>query len=201
MALAGSHFVIAVDSRGHGRSTGANVPLSYSLMSDDMVKVLDSLKISRVDVVGWSDGAIIGLDLAMRHPERIRKLVAISANYNPDGLAYTPSVEPVPRISIRYWLLAPDPDQWPALYRNVVEMWRTQPQYSLNDLSHIQAPTLIMAGEHDVVRREHTDQLAKAIPGSQESIIAGASHSVAMEKPEIVNRKILNFLDESMDRP
>ncbi len=201
MALAGSHFVIAVDSRGHGRSTGANVPLSYSLMSDDMVKVLDSLKISRVDVVGWSDGAIIGLDLAMRHPERIRKLVAISANYNPDGLAYTPSVEPVPRISIRYWLLAPDPGQWPALYRNVVEMWRTQPQYSLNDLSHIQAPTLIMAGEHDVVKREHTDQLAKAIPGSQESIIAGASHSVAMEKPEIVNRKILDFLDESMDRP
>ena len=92
-ALAKSHFVIAVDSRGHGRSTGANGPLNYSLMSDDMVKVLDSLNINRVDVVGWSDGGIIGLDLAMRHPERVRRLVAISANYNPDGLGYTPSVE------------------------------------------------------------------------------------------------------------
>jgi pimeloyl-ACP methyl ester carboxylesterase len=198
-ALAKSHFVIAVDSRGHGRSTGANGPLSYSLMSDDMVKVLDSLKISRVDVIGWSDGGIIGLDLAMRHPERIRRLVAISANYNPDGLPYTPSVDEVPRMALRYWLLAPDPAQWPALYHNVVTMWRTQPQYTLNDLGRIKAPTLVMAGEDDLIKREHTDQLAKAIPGSHESIIAGATHSVPIEKPDVVNLKILNFLDGSMD--
>jgi pimeloyl-ACP methyl ester carboxylesterase len=198
MALAKSHFVIAVDSRGHGRSTGANGPLSYSLMSDDMVKVLDSLKINRVDAVGWSDGGIIGLDLAMRHPERIRRLVAISANYNPDGLGYTPSVEEVPRIALRYWLLAPNPAQWPDLYRNVFAMWRTQPQYTLNDLGHIKAPTLVMAGEYDLIKREHTDQLAKAIPGSYESIIAHATHLVPIEKPDIVNSKILNFLDESI---
>jgi pimeloyl-ACP methyl ester carboxylesterase len=198
MALAKSHFVIAVDSRGQGRSTGANGPLSYSLMSDDMVKVLDSLKINRVDAVGWSDGGIIGLDLAIRHPERIRRLVAISANYNPDGLGYTPSVEEVPRIALRYWLLAPNPAQWPDLYRNVIAMWRTQPQYTLNDLGHIKAPTLIMAGEYDLIKRKHTDQLAKAIPGSCESIIAHATHSVPIEKPDIVNSKILNFLDESI---
>ncbi len=194
-ALAKSHFVIAVDSRGHGRSTGANGPLNYSLMSDDMVKVLESLNINRVDVVGWSDGGIIGLDLAMRHPERVRRLVAISANYNPDGLGYTPSVEPVPRIALRYWLLAPNPAQWPDLYRNVVAMWRTQPQYTLDDLGHIEAPTLVMAGEDDLIKREHTDQLAKAIPASHESIIPGATHSVPFEKPDIVNVKILNFLD------
>ena len=198
MALAKSHYVIAVDSRGHGRSTGANGPLSYSLMSDDMVKVLDSLKINRVDAVGWSDGGIIGLDLAIRHPERIRRLVAISANYNPDGLGYTPSVEEVPRIALRYWLLAPNPAQWPDLYRNVFAMWRTQPQYTLNDLGHIKAPTLVMAGEYDLIKREHTDQLAKAIPGSCESIIAHATHLVPIEKPDIVNSKILNFLDESI---
>jgi pimeloyl-ACP methyl ester carboxylesterase len=194
-ALAKSHFVIATDIRGHGRSTGANGPLSYSLMSDDMVKVLDSLKIHRVDVVGWSDGGIIGLDMAMRHPERVRRLVAISANYNPDGLRFAPSVEEVPRIALRYWLLAPDPAQWTALYRNVVTMWRTQPQYTVNDLGQIKAPTLIMAGEDDLIKREHTDQLAKAIPGSHESIIAGATHSVPIEKPEIIDSKILNFLD------
>jgi pimeloyl-ACP methyl ester carboxylesterase len=194
-ALAKSHFVIAVDSRGHGRSTGANRPLSYSLMSDDMVKVLDSLKINRVDVVGWSDGGIIGLDLAMRYPERIRRLVAISANYNPDGLGYTPSVGEVPHIALRYRLIAPDPAQWPVLYRNVVTMWRTQPQYTLTDLGHIKAPTLIMAGENDLIKREHTDQLAKAIPGSQECIIAGATHGVPIENPEIIDSKILNFLD------
>src|ERR1700722_6491576 len=192
-ALAKSHFVVAVDSRGHGRSTGADGPLSYSLMSDDMVKVLDSLKINRVDVVGWSDGGIIGIDLAIRHPERVRRLVAISANYDPDGLRYTPTVGEVPRISLHYWLIAPNPAQWPALYRNVVTMWRTQPQYTLNDLCRIKAPTLVMAGEFDLIKREHTDQLANAIQGSRESIIAGATHSVPIEKSDIVNRTILNF--------
>jgi pimeloyl-ACP methyl ester carboxylesterase len=195
-ALAKSHFVVAVDSRGHGRSTGADGPLSYSLMSDDMVKVLDSLKINRVDVVGWSDGGIIGIDLAIRHPERVRRLVAISANYDPDGLRYTPTVGEVPRIALHYWLIAPNPAQWPALYRNVVTMWRTQPQYTLNDLGRIKAPTLIMAGEFDLIKREHTDQLANAIQGSRESIIAGATHSVPIEKTDMVNRTILNFLDE-----
>jgi pimeloyl-ACP methyl ester carboxylesterase len=198
-ALAKSHFVIAVDSRGHGRSTDANAPLSYSQMSDDMVKVLDHLKVDRVDVVGSSDGGIIGLDLAMRHPERVRRLVAISANYDPGGLGYVPSVGEVPRAGLRYWLLAPDPGRWPALYRKVITMWRTQPQYTLSDLGHIKAPTLVMAGEHDTIKREHTDQLVSAIPGSHESIIAGATHSVPTEKSEIVNSKILSFLDGSID--
>ena len=198
-ALAKSHFVIAVDSRGHGRSTGANGPLSYSLMADDMVKVLDALKIDRTDVVGWSDGGIIGLDMAMRYPERVRRLVAISANYNPDGVGYIPSPDEVPRVSLSYRLLSPDPSQWPALYRNVVTMWRTQPQYTLSELGQIKAPTLIMAGENDLIKREHTDQLAKAIPGSRESIIPGATHAVPFEKPDEINGIILNFLDGPKD--
>jgi pimeloyl-ACP methyl ester carboxylesterase len=194
-ALAKSHFVIAVDSRGHGRSTDGSVPLNYSLMSDDMVKVLDHLKVDRVDVVGWSDGGIIGLDLAMRHPERVRRLVAIGANYDVDGLAAMPPDEEAPRTPIRYWLLAPDPAHWSIFHGKVVTMLRTQPQYTVSDLGRIKVPTLVMAGEHDLIKREHTDQLAKSIPGSQESIIAGASHAAPLEKPEIVNAKILSFLD------
>jgi pimeloyl-ACP methyl ester carboxylesterase len=200
MALAKSHFVIAVDSRGHGRSTDANAPLGYSLMSDDMVKVLDHLQIDRVDVVGWSDGGIIGLDLAMRHPERVRRLVAMSANYDADGLVEgSSSLEELPRAPLRYRLFAPDPAHWPILYRKVATMWQTQPHYTLSDLGHIEAPTLVMAGEHDVVKREHTDQLANAIPNSHESIIDGATHSVPTEKPEIVNFQILSFLDGPID--
>jgi pimeloyl-ACP methyl ester carboxylesterase len=199
-ALAASHFVIAVDSRGHGRSTDGSAPLSYSRMSDDMVQVLDSLRIDRVDVVGWSDGGIIGLDLAMRHPERIRRLVAISANYDVNGLVGgIPSLGKVPRAPLRYWVLATDRGRWPALYRKVVTMWQTQPNYTLSDLGHIKAPTLVMAGEYDLIEREQTDQLAQAIPGSRESIIAGASHSVPVEKPRIVNAEILSFLDNPLD--
>jgi pimeloyl-ACP methyl ester carboxylesterase len=197
MALATSHFVVAADSRGHGRSTDSNVPLSYSLMSDDMLKILDRLQIHRVDVVGWSDGGIIGLDLAMRHPERIRKLVAISANYDVGGLLVSPTLATeIPRAPLSYKLFAPDPAHWPALYRRVVTMWQTEPHYTLNDLGHIRAPTLVMAGERDIIKREHTDQLAKAISGSQEVIIEGGTHAVPFEKPELVNSNILRFLDE-----
>jgi pimeloyl-ACP methyl ester carboxylesterase len=78
-------------------------------------------------------------------------------------------------------------------------MWQTQPHYTLSDLSHIEAPTLIMAGEHDAIKRGHTDQLAYAIPGSQEFIVAGATHSVPVEKPDIVNSEILSFLDKSIN--
>jgi pimeloyl-ACP methyl ester carboxylesterase len=196
-ALAKSHFVVAADSRGHGRSTDSNAPLSYSLMSDDMSKLLDHLRIGRVDVVGWSDGGIIGLDLSMRYPNRIRKLVAISANYDVDGLRESPTLgSEVPRAPLRYRLLARDPAYWSTLYRKVTTMWRTQPHYTLNDLGEITSPTLIMAGQFDIIKPEDSAQLANAISGSQEVIIQGATHAVPIEKPEIVNRHILEFLDK-----
>jgi pimeloyl-ACP methyl ester carboxylesterase len=85
-ALAATRFVVALDSRGHGRSTDSDAPLSYTLMADDMLRLLDHLNIRQTDIVGWSDGGIIGLDLAMHHPERVGRLVAIGANYDVDGL-------------------------------------------------------------------------------------------------------------------
>jgi pimeloyl-ACP methyl ester carboxylesterase len=195
-ALAKAHLVVAADSRGQGRSTDTDAPLSYSSMADDMSNLLDQLKIDRADVVGWSDGAIIGLDLAIRYPARVRRLVAISANYNVDGIPQDSTAEiEVPLVPIRYRILAKNPAYWPIIYRKVVTMWRTQPNYTLDDLGHIKAPTLIMAGEFDIIKREHTAQLSKAIPGSQELIIMGATHTVPTDRPETVNHHILDFLN------
>jgi pimeloyl-ACP methyl ester carboxylesterase len=201
-ALARSHFVIAPDSRGHGRSSDSKAPLSYALMSDDMSGLLDHLKLDRVDVVGWSDGAIIGLDLAIRHPSRVNRLVAVSANFDVRGImASVPNTESsdtaVPPAPPLYRLLAPDPSHWAVIHRKVAEMWQKQPHYTIDDLSHIEAPTLIIAGESDIVRRDHTDQLANAIPRSQELIVQGAGHGVPFEKPTIVNSAILRFLDDN----
>ena len=92
-ALAAERFVVAPDSRGHGRSSDTDAPLSYGLMADDMLKLLDSLKIDRVDIVGWSDGGIIGLDLAIHHPERIRRRTGTGANYDVNGLTHLPVLE------------------------------------------------------------------------------------------------------------
>lgn len=197
-ALAASRFVVAPDSRAQGRSTDSSEPLSYALMADDMLKLLDMLKIQRTDVVGWSDGGIIGLDLAMHHPERVRRLVTIGANYDVDGLTYKPvfdgKIPPAPGF---YRRNAPDPAHWPVAYRKVMEMQATEPHYSLEDLHKIRAPTLVMAGQTDAVKREHTDQLAEAIPNGQENIIEGGTHALPLEKPEIVDAHILKFLEQT----
>jgi pimeloyl-ACP methyl ester carboxylesterase len=183
-ALAASRFVVAPDSRAQGRSTDSDQPLSYDLMANDMLKLLDKLNIAETDVVGWSDGGVIGLDLAMLHPERVRRLVASGANYDVDGMAdgmisaseNMVCGEDVAPARDFYKRIAPDPTHWPIVYQKLIEMWRTQPHYSVADLGTIKAPTLIMAGEFDCVKRQHTDQLAKAIPGGREEIIKGATH-------------------------
>ncbi len=199
IALAGEHFVIAPDSRGHGRSTDTAAPLTYAGMADDMVGLLDRLKIDRVDVVGWSDGGIIGLDLAMRYPGRIRRLVAISANSDVDGLVQLPPADgPVPPRRRACPRPDADPNDWPTFYRKVVTLWRTQPHYSQKDLGQITAPTLIMAGDADVVRRSHTDLLTKAIPGAREFIIEGGSHSAYNDSFGIVNTAVSTFLHEPL---
>ena len=92
IAISKSHFVIAPDTRGHGRSGDFEAQLSYSLLARDMLKLLDHLGIGQVDVVGWSDGGIVGLELAVRHPERIKKLVVIGGNYDVDGLVEKPTI-------------------------------------------------------------------------------------------------------------
>jgi len=196
-ALATDRFVIAPDSRAQGRSTDSDALLSYALMADDMLKLLDDLKIERTDVVGWSDGGIVGLDLAMHHPDRIRRLVTIGANYDVDGLTYKAvfdgKIPPVPGF---YKRNAPDPAHWPVSYRKVMTMQATQPHYTMDDLRKIKAPTLVMAGEFDVIKRDHTDQLAKAIPNGQEVIIEAGTHALPLENPTIVDSDILKFLNQ-----
>ena len=99
-ALADKHKVIVADSRGHGRSTRSDQPYSYALMADDYVALLDHLKIDKTALVGWSDGAIIGLDIAMRHPERLSRLFAFGANYTAEGWNASAADDPVFKAAI-----------------------------------------------------------------------------------------------------
>jgi pimeloyl-ACP methyl ester carboxylesterase len=194
-ALAATRFVVAVDSRGHGRSTDSDAPFSYALMADDIVKLLDQLNIRQTDIVGWSDGGIIGLDLAMHHPERVGRVVAIGANYDVDGLQEKPDLDaPAPPIPRSYARNAPDPAHWAALFRKVVTMWATQPHYTIANLGKINAPVLVIAGEFDVIKRAHTDQLAQAIRNAEEVIIQGGTHDVVSDQAAAVNARILAFL-------
>lgn len=200
-ALAKNHLVIAPDSRGHGRSTDGEGPLHYTQMADDMLKLMGLLKIEKADVVGWSDGGNIGLILAMQHPDRVGRVVTSGANFNVAGLSHPPVPDADPESKDAaperdfYKRLAPDPAHWPVFYRKVLTMWASEPTYTETDLATIKAPVLVMAGEHDGIKREHTDAMAKAIPNGREYIVEGASHFAPVEKPDVVNAEIVKFLD------
>ena len=199
-ALAPDHTVIAVDSRAQGRSTDSAAPLSYALMGDDMIKLLDKLGIAQVDVIGWSDGGIIGLDMAMKHPTRVRRLVAISANYDADGIAPGAlgpqmAAEITAQVKPFYDAIAPDPSHFPVMVKKVMTMVNTEPHYSLAELARIRARTAIVAGDHDLILRPHTDTLARAIPGSREIIVPGATHLGPLEQPDVYNKIARDFLD------
>lgn len=198
-ALASTHTVIAVDSRGQGRSTDSADPITYAAMGDDMIKLMDNLHIAKADVVGWSDGGIVGLDMAMKHPDRVSSLVAIGSNYDVKGL--DPKVfssgffdQQAADIKPFYDAVAPDPKHFPVLVKKIEHMISTEPHYTLAELGHIRARTAIVAGEHDLILRPHTDALAHAIPGAKEIIVPGASHAGPLEQPDAYNKIVLDFL-------
>lgn len=202
-ALAGEFMVIAPDSREHGRSTGTTAELGYGVMAKDMCALLDGMGVGEVFVVGWSDGGIIGMQMAMSRPGLVKKLVTIGSNYRADGMTASsiakirsmgPDDADFAEVKDYYRRIAPEPDRWPVFFNRVRTMWLTQPNYSAADLERIAAPTLVILGERDDIRRDHAQEMARFIPNGKLEIIRDAGHLVPLEKPEELNRKIIAFL-------
>ncbi|MEO0983385.1 MAG: alpha/beta hydrolase [Pseudomonadota bacterium] len=201
-ALSKSHRVIVPDRRAHGRTTDDdNAPLTYSLMADDMVALLDALDIDRASVVGWSGGGNDGIDMAIRHPDRIDRLVTYGSNFSPEGVdmavvnAMAPDSEGLAPFRDMYERAAPDPDRWPVFVGKMKAMWQAYPAFTAEDLATIQAPTLIMAGEHDLIPHAHTEALAAGIPNARLVIVEGQDHFAPLMAPKTVNPDILAFLE------
>jgi pimeloyl-ACP methyl ester carboxylesterase len=199
-ALETHYKVIALDSRGHGRSTRSAAPFSYHLMAGDVLGVMDYLRIPKAAVIGWSDGGIIGLDLAIYHPNRLNKLVAIAANYSVSGLHNSKTrsetlTEYYRLVRSDYQRLSSTPNDYDNFLIAMRMMWRSQPEYTLTQLTSIQVPALIVDGEYDeVVQREHTAKLARLVPGAKLVIIPESSHFVMFQRPSALNQTILSFL-------
>jgi pimeloyl-ACP methyl ester carboxylesterase len=195
------HFkVICADSRGHGRSTRSAQPYSYGLMASDVVALMDYLKIDKASIVGWSDGGIIGLDIAINHPERLNKLFAFGANTNVAGLRPDIDKSAVFNKYIEvagqdYARLSKTPTEYDAFVKQISEMWATQPDYKPEQLAKIPVPVAIADGEHDeAIRQEHDVEMAKAIPGAKLVILPGVSHFAFLQKPDLFNQAVLDFL-------
>ncbi|WFU71763.1 alpha/beta hydrolase [Bradyrhizobium sp. CB2312] len=198
-ALQGRYQVIVMDSRGHGRSSRNQEPYGYDLMASDVVALLDHLKIKKAVIVGWSDGAIIGLDIAMKHPERVSRLFAFAANSDPSGVADIASSEVfnayIARAGEEYKRLSPTPTEYKSFVAEITKMWESQPKWTAADLAAIKVPTWIVDGDHDeAIKRENTEFMAANIPGAGLLIQPEVSHFSFLQDPEQFNDDVLRFL-------
>ncbi|ARO28138.1 pimeloyl-ACP methyl ester carboxylesterase [Rhizobium aethiopicum] len=188
--FARDHLVIVADSRGHGRSTRSQQPFGYDLMTSDYVALLDHLKIGKVTLVGWSDGGIIGIDMAMKHPEKLTRVIAQAANVTTDGVKADVMENQTFKAYIdvagdQYRKLSPTPDEYDAFVTQISHMWETQPAWTAADLGKITVPVTLAIGDHDeAVKLDHTELMAKEIPGAKLVILKDASHFAMLQDPE-----------------
>jgi pimeloyl-ACP methyl ester carboxylesterase len=200
-ALEQHYRVIVLDSRGHGRSSRSDAPIGYDLMSSDVLALMDYLHIDKAAIVGWSDGAIIGLDIAIHHPERLTRLFAFAANSNPSGVKDV-NQSPVftayiARAAKEYAQLSPTPTQYKSFLADIEHMWATQPDFTNAELGNISVPTWIVDADHDeAIKREDTDHMASLIPGAGELILPQVSHFAFIQDPQMFNQSLLHFLAE-----
>ena len=195
------HRVILIDSRGHGRSSRDARPYTYELMASDVVAVMDALKVRRAAVVGWSDGAIIGLVMTLKDPDRLTRVFAFAANMDPSGVKPDTETNPtfarfIGEAAKSYAELSPTPKGFADFTAAVERMWDTEPNYAASDLARITTPVAIVDGDHDeAIKRSHTEYLARSIPGAKLIILKNVSHFAMLQDPAQFDAALLGFLD------
>jgi pimeloyl-ACP methyl ester carboxylesterase len=190
---------VLIDSRGHGRSTRDDRPYKYELMASDVLAVMDTLRLNKASLVGWSDGACTALILAMQTPDRVSGVFFFGCNMDPSGTKEIRSSPVLDRCFSRhakdYSALSPTPDKFGAFVKAVGLMMETEPNYSASDLARIQLPVAIVQSEHDeFIKREHAEYLAQSIPSAELVILPGVSHFAPLQRPQIFNEALLYFL-------
>jgi pimeloyl-ACP methyl ester carboxylesterase len=201
-ALARHYRVIVMDSRGHGRSTRNAAPFGYDLMASDVVGLLDYLHVAKVSIVGWSDGAILGLDIAIHHPERVIRLFAFAANSDPSGVKDV-SRSPIfsafiTRAGKEYESLSSTPGGYKDFVAQITRMWAVEPHFTAAQLRAIHVPIWIVDGDHDeAIKRENTLYMADHIPQASLLIQPGVSHFSFLQDPEQFTRDVEHFLEHT----
>jgi len=201
-ALAAKHQVIVIDSRGHGRSTRSSAPYGYELMASDVLGVMDQLGVKQAAIVGWSDGAIIGLSLAMHHPDRVARLFAFAANSDPSGVKdvdKSPVFQQfIARGEKEYEALSATPKEYKTFVEEISAMWAKQPNWTEDDLAKITVPTWIVDADHDeAIERTNTLLMAAAIPKAGLLLQPEVSHFSMLQDPAQFTADVLHFLDRS----
>jgi pimeloyl-ACP methyl ester carboxylesterase len=206
-SLTRNRQLIAVELQGHGRTPDIDRPLSFEQEADDVAALLKHLRIGQADFFGESFGGIVAVQMAVRHPELVRRVAIYGSTlgkleevYRPESLAelmsLTPDHDSVQFQRECYQSVAPDPTQWPTLFAKATRIaWKG---FSHDQLKSIIAPVLIATGDHDLLgpRVEHHLEMSRLIPNAQLAVIPDAGHFVLNEDPEKLLPIIATFLDQ-----
>lgn len=197
--VAAGYRVTAFDQRGRGRSTWGDLPITYDQMTTDTLAMLDNLGIEKTDVVGWSDGGIVALQLAVKHPERLNRVVAYGANSRPEGNYAEPQmsdqVPPFEEFIAGYQQMSPAPERMQELLDTLDALYKVAPNFTDEDLASITVPVLILDGaEEEFVKPEDTKRMGTLIPGAELMFIPSTGHFAPFARPDEFNRIVLAFL-------
>jgi pimeloyl-ACP methyl ester carboxylesterase len=205
--LAERHQVVAIELQGHGRTADVDRPLSLERLADDVAQVLAATGIDRADVVGFSLGGLVAVELARRHPQRVRRLVLASIPSRPEGFhddVRLPNARPgVGRMpsedDFRAWeeayrAVAPDPDHFPAFAAKLGAFVNSLPGWSDDELRELQGPTLVLIGDDDFVRVEHAAHMQEVLPDARLAVVPGATHVSLLHETDVVLPILRRFL-------
>ena len=216
--LARSRQVIAVELQAHGRTADIDRPLSYELMADDVAALIEHLGLEQADIFGYSMGAAVALQVAIRHPEVVRKLVLASVTYNLSGIhpgLMEGLADMQPEMMVgspwhdEYTRIAPHPEHFATLFAKKTQMDRETKDIPAEAIAAIKAPTLIIIGDSDLVRPEHAVEMFRllgggvfgdvaGLPHSQLAILPGTTHVTLVHRADLLLAIIPPFLDAPM---
>lgn len=198
-AIEDSFYVYAYDRTGHGFTGDREGSFHFNFQTDEAIAYLEDVIKEPAHLIGYSDGANIALMVAIKRPDLVKSIVSIAANYHHSGIHPLPDFDGLIAQEDRDEYAATSPDAPHTLDEKIKKMnaiWKLEPDIAQSALATIECPVLVMAGDDDVVRHEHTIDLFERLPLGQLAIVPGTSHGLVKEKPEIVQALIADFLSD-----
>jgi pimeloyl-ACP methyl ester carboxylesterase len=192
------YHVFAYDRSSHGFTAYREESINFKYQLREAIAYLETVVKEPAHIVGWSDGGIIGMMIAIERPELVKSLVLIGANFHYNGTLGDFEIGEIsPEDRAEYAIYSPDsPETQDVIYQRFMKMWPSEPDIALEEIKKIQCPVLVMAGDDDVISHAHTVELFEALPLGQLAIVPGTSHILPKEKPGLVNLLITEFLED-----
>lgn len=183
--------VIAVDTRGHGKSPRGTAPFTMEQFAMDLHSLMEKLQIQRGIILGFSDGANIAMKFALKYPDQVKALILNGGNLNTKGVKR--SIQIPIEIGYRFAKLFAGKSEEAKSHMEILGLMVNEPNIRPEELCAIQAPTLVIAGTKDMIKTAHTELIADHIPNAKLSVIPG-DHFIANKNPKDFNREVENFL-------